>query len=46
MEDFITILAKLEVDLYAIKITDDTDKMCKILSECYNLTRKKPIKIF
>jgi hypothetical protein len=45
MEDYITKLAKLEVDLYAIKITSDTDKMYTILSECYNNTRGKSIQI-
>ena len=45
MEDYITKLAKLEVDLYAIKITSDTDKMYTILSECYYTTRGKNINI-
>ena len=45
IEDYITKLAKLEVDLYAIKIMDDTDKMYTILSECYYNTRGENIKI-
>jgi hypothetical protein len=45
MEEYITKLAKLEVDFYAIKIMDDTDKMYKILSRVYFDTRGKHIKI-
>ena len=45
MEDYITRIAKLGVDLYAIKITTDTDKMYKILSKCYYETKGKHIQI-